>query len=89
MNLNEETKIAFYNWVSKWGATYHQEDINRFNEFVLLYCKDTKNYMSQKEFVKEVKKYTNTSVTQNRGIAQKHYSKLEVILSFCRSNKLF
>lgn len=88
MKLNEKTKAAFYNWISKWGATYNQSDIDCFNEFALLYCKDNDNNITKDEFVKEVKKYTHTSVTQNRGIAQKYYKRLEIIQSFCKSNKL-
>ena len=89
MYLTESTKKAFYEWISSWGATYNPQDVNRFNKFALLYCKDTKNEINKKEFVKEVKKYTHTSIKVNRGIAQKFYYRLEVIKSFCKSNTIF
>ena len=88
MFLTEQTKKAFNEWVANWGATYHPEDVNRFNKFALLYCKEPQNQINKSEFVKEVKKYTKTSIRLNRGIAQKFYQRLETIKSFCESNSL-
>ena len=89
MALTEKTQKAFDEWISKWGATYHPEDVKRFNKFALSYCSDEKNEITKYQFVKNVKKCTHTSVRLNRGIAQEYYRRLEAIQSFCKSNNLF
>lgn len=89
MFLTEKARKAFDAWVSKWGATYNDSDINEFNKFALLYCKDANNSLTKEEFVKAVKKHTYTSSKEKRGIAQKFYYRLQAIQSFSKSNKLF
>ena len=89
MFLTEPTQKAFDEWVSKWGATYNDSDVNQFNKFALLYCKDANNNLTKEEFVKAVKKYTHTSIKEKRGIVQKFYYRLLAIQSFCKSNECF
>jgi len=89
MTLNKETQDAFNRWLLGHGATYHPCDIDRFNEFAKYYCKGHGNIISEKEFIKEVKRHTRTTKDENRGIAQKFFRKLTAIQSFCKSNDIF
>lgn len=88
MILNSSTRKAFDQWLSEYGATYHPCDIKRFNKFALLYCRDKANDISEKEFVKKVKEKTHTTRSENRGIAQKFYRRLQNIQSFYKDNEL-
>ena len=88
MKLTDNTQRKFDEWLKKWGATYNPEDIDSFNEFAYYYVKDSRNNITEKEFVKAVKQYTHTSIRTNRGIAQKFYKRLETIKSFCKSNNI-
>lgn len=88
MNLTEITQQKFDEWLKKWGTTYNQEEIDAFNEFAYFYIKDSRNDITEKEFIKTVKQYTHTSIHTNRGIAQDFYKRFEAIKSFCKSNNI-
>lgn len=89
MTLNDKTQKAFENWLTTFGVSYNPCDVKRFNEFAALYCKDDSNVIGEQEFVKRIKDVTHITRRENRGIAQKFYSKLNTIKLFCKDNKIF
>lgn len=81
--FSKETELAFDNWISKWGATRHELDMEKFYDFALAYVRNN-DLISKDAFVRRVKTHTYTSRKENRGIAQRFYKELEVIGDYHR-----
>ena len=83
-DLKESTQKAFDAWL-KWdnGIEYHPADDAEFYAFAVQYYNNREN-MSKKDFVKMCKQRTHTTRREKRGICQKYYERLTIIINFLK-----
>lgn len=81
---SEKTKEAFNAWLKTFdGIQIHPLDDERFYQFVKqFYLQDES--VTREAFSKEAKRYTYTSRSYKRGICQKYYDKMMVIIDFIK-----
>lgn len=78
----EDSQRAFDSWLKiGQGAKHNPCDDKRFFQFAIA-CYKNKETISEKQFIKEVKKRTHITRTENRGIAQEYYRKLQLLIEF-------
>ena len=83
----EESQRAFDSWMQiGQGAKYNPCDDERFFEFAIA-CYKNKEIISEEQFIKEVKRRTHITRTENRGIAQKYYRSLLLLIEFQKKYK--
>lgn len=66
------------------GVKHNPCDDERFFQFAIT-CYKNKEIISEKQFIKEVKKRTRITRTENRGIAQDYYRRLQLLIEFLKS----
>ena len=78
---------AFIAWLTIGGGINPNPlDEERFFRCVTAYYENGED-VSKEAFVKECKKYTHTSRTQNYGICQKYYNRLDIIVRFLKTTR--
>ena len=81
---NPSTQKKFESWMNIGGGINPDTaDEKRFFNFVVEYYNNGEN-VDEKTFVKICKYYTHTTRTINRGICQRYYHRLEVIVRFLK-----
>lgn len=81
---SEKTKEAFDAWIKTFdGIQIHPLDDERFYQFVKNFYLQGEN-VTREAFSNEAKRYTHTSRLYKRGICQKYYDKMMVIIDFIK-----
>ena len=80
----ESTQKAFESWLKiSTGIAPNTPDKNRFYAFAYEYFKHGE-FIDKDTFVKKCKAFTHTTRSTNRGVCQKYYEKLELIVDFLK-----
>ena len=81
---NAETEKVFQSWQQIGGGiNYNPQDMERFHQFVKVFHQNNE-CVSKEAFVKAVKQKTHTSRRENHGLAQKFFTRVDVINEFLR-----